>query len=179
MKNKKLAFVDIETTGFDVEKQEIIEIGVVIVNQNNGVLGDVVEEFEIKIQPEKIENADPEALSINGYNEADWMFAVSLKQAMELFAEKTKDAIFVAHNVAFDYAFIAKAFATTGVENKMFYAKMDTISFAYAKFHKQEDAPRMSLKALCEYFGIENERAHTALADTRATVEVYRKLLEM
>ncbi len=179
MKNKKLAFIDIETTGFDVEKQEIIEIGLVIVNQKDGVLGDIVEEWEVKIQPEKIENADAEALALNGYNEAEWMFAVSLQQAMETFAEKTKDCVMVAHNVAFDYSFLAKAFSTTGVKNQMFFAKIDTISFAFAKLHKLENAPRLNLNSLCEYFGIENERAHTALADTRATVEVYRKLLEL
>lgn len=179
MKNKKLAFIDIETTGFNVEKQEVIEIGLVIVNQKDGILGEIIDEFEVKIQPEKIENADAEALSINGYNEAEWMFAVSLQQAMEMLAEKTKDCVMVAHNVAFDYAFLAKAFAITGVENKMFFAKIDTISFAFAKLHKITDAPRLNLKSLCEYFGIKNERAHTALADTRATVEVYRKLLEL
>ncbi len=179
MKNKKLAFLDIETTGFDVEKQEIIEIGVVIMNQKDGVLGDMHEEFELKIKPEKLENADAEALALNGYNEAEWMFAMSLEQAMKVLAEKTKDCVMVAHNVAFDYSFIAKAFSTTGVKNEMFYAKLDTISFAFAKLHKLPDAPRLSLAALCEYFGIENERAHTALADTRATVEVYKKLLEL
>jgi len=179
MKNKKLAFLDIETTGFDVERQEIIEIGVVIVNQKDGVLGNVVEEFEIKIKPEKLENAEAEALSINGYNEADWMFAVSLEQAMTTFAEKTKDCVMVAHNIGFDYSFLAKAFSVTGVENKMFFAKLDTISFAFAKLHKLADTPRLNLKSLCEYFGIENERAHTALADTRAMVAIYRKLLEL
>ncbi len=179
MKNKKLAFIDIETTGFDVEKHEIIEIGGVIVEQKDGVPGNIVEEFEIKIRPERIENADPEALSINGYNEAEWMFAFDKQQAMELFAEKTKDAMMLAHNVAFDYAFLAKAFSDTGVENKMFYAKLDTLSFAYAKLHKRKDAPRMALGALCDYFGVENERAHTALADARATYEVYKKLIEL
>ncbi len=179
MKNKKLAFLDIETTGFDVEKQEIIEIGVVIMNQKDGVLGDLVEEFELKIQPTKIENASAEALAINGYNEAEWMFASTLEQAMAVFSEKTKDCVMVAHNVAFDYSFLAKAFATTGIENNMFFAKIDTISFAFAKLHKLPDAPRLNLKSLCEYFGVDNERAHTALADTRATVEVYRKLLEL
>jgi len=179
MKNKKLAFIDIETTGFDMEKHEIIEIGGVIVEQRDGVPGSIIDEFEIKIRPERIEDADAEALSINGYNEAEWMFALDKKQAMELFAEKTKDAVMLAHNVAFDYSFLAKAFSDTGVENKMFYAKLDTISFAYAKLHKQEDAPRMSLGALCEYFGVENSRAHTALADARATYEVYKKLIEL
>ena len=179
MKNKKLAFVDIETTGFDVENQEIIEIACVIIQQNNAILGDIVEEFEFKIKPQNIENADPEALSINGYNEADWLFASSLQQAMQTFAEKTKDCIFVAHNAAFDWAFIAKAFSTTGIENQMFYAKIDTISFAFAKLHENTKITRYSLGALCDYFEITNDRAHTALADTRATLEVYKKLLEL
>ena len=130
MKNKNLAFIDIETTGFNVETQEIIEIGCVIVAQNDGIPGEVIDEFDLKVKPEHLEAADPEALSVNGYNEAEWLFAMDLMQAMKVFAEKTKDCIFVAHNAAFDWSFIAKAFATTNVENQMYYAKLDTISFA-------------------------------------------------
>lgn len=179
MKNKNLAFIDIETTGFDMERQEIIEIGCVIVKQEHGTPTGIVEEFEIKIKPQRINEADPEALAINGYNEASWMFALDLPQAMELFASKVKDCIMVAHNVAFDYSFLAKAFAVTGVENTMFYAKLDTISFAYAKLKDDETVTRYSLGALCDRFGIENEKAHTALADARATYEVYEKLLSL
>jgi len=179
MKNKNLAFLDVETTGFDPEKHEIIELACVIVKQNDGVPGEVVEEFEFKIKPEKLENAEAEALAINGYNEMEWMFAVSLEQAMKVFAEKTKDCIFVAHNAAFDYSFIAKAFGITNIKNEMFYAKIDTLSYAYAKLGNDPTQTKFSLGALCERFGITNDRAHTALADTRATVEVYRKMLEL
>lgn len=179
MKNKNLAFIDIETTGFDIERQEIIEIGCVIVKQEEGVPVSIVEEFEIKIKPSRLNEADPEALAINGYNEASWMFALDLPQAMELFASKTKECIMVAHNIAFDYSFIAKAFAVTGVENKMFYAKLDTISFAYAKLAHDDTVTRYSLGALCEKFGVENSKAHTALADARATYEVYKHLLKV
>lgn len=177
MKNKNLAFIDIETTGFDIERQEIIEIGCVIVQQKNGVVGEIIEEFELKIKPERLNEADPEALAINGYNEAAWMFAVDLPQAMQLFAEKTKDCVMVAHNIAFDYSFIAKAFATTGVEDQLYYAKLDTISYAMAKLSNNPEVTRFSLGALCERYGVENERAHTALADARATLEVYKHLL--
>lgn len=179
MKNKNLAFIDIETTGFNVQTQEIIEIGCVIVSQKEGLLGDIIDEFELKIKPEKLENADPEALSINGYNEADWLFATNLEQAMKAFAEKTKDCIFVAHNVAFDWAFIAKAFAETAVESQLYYAKIDTISFAFGKLHQDPSVTRFSLAALCERFGVTNNKAHTALADARATSEMYRKLLKL
>lgn len=179
MKNKNIAFVDIETTGFDVENQEIIELACVIVKQVDGVPTDIVEEFEFKIKPKHIETASAEALSINGYNEMEWMFGVELEQAMEVFAEKTKECIFAAHNVAFDWSFMAKAFATTGVENKMFFMKIDTLTFAYAKLHKDPSVTKFNLGSLCERFGITNDRAHTALADTRATVDVYKKLLEL
>lgn len=178
MKNKNLAFIDIETTGFDMERQEIIEIGCVIAKQQDGVAGDIIDEFEIKIKPERLNEADPEALAINGYNEAAWMFALDLKQAMEMFAEKTKECVMVAHNIGFDYSFIAKAFSSTQVENKMFYAKIDTISYALAKLGKNPEVTRFALGALCEHYGIENERAHTALADARATYELYKKLQE-
>lgn len=179
MKNKNLAFIDIETTGFNVETQEIIEIGCVVVEQKEGQVGAVIDEFELKIKPERLDLADPQALAINGYNEAEWLFANDLKSALQVFSDKTRDCIFVAHNAAFDWAFIAKAFATTGVESKLFYQKIDTISFALAKLHKNPEVTKLSLQSLCSYFGIENTRAHTALADARATSELYRKLLEL
>ena len=178
MKNKNLAFIDIETTGFNIQQHEIIEIGVVIAKQKDGVPLEIIDEIEIKITPSRLNEADPEALAINGYNEAEWMFAYDLSSAMKLLSEKTKDCIMVAHNIAFDYSFIAKAFADTGIENQMFYAKIDTISFAFARLSHIPEVTRFSLGSLCEYYGITNERAHTALADSRATYKLYKKLTE-
>ncbi|MDD3694180.1 MAG: 3'-5' exonuclease [Candidatus Pacebacteria bacterium] len=178
MKNKNLAFIDIETTGLSPEKHEIIEIGIVIAKQQDGIVGDVLEEIELKIKPERIDEAEAEALSINGYSEAGWLFAMSLEQAMNVFAEKTKDCIMVAHNVSFDWSFLSRAFYTTGVENKMFYAKLDTISFAFAKFFNDKEITKFNLGFLCEHYGIENNNAHTALSDARATYSLYRKMTE-
>lgn len=181
MKKNNLAFVDIETTGFDPDTHEIIEIGLVLVKQigDNGDKFEIIEEIELKVKPERIEDADPQALKVNGYDPSQWVFAHSLKEAMTVFGEKTKDAIFVAHNVSFDLGFIDHAFKKTGVENQMFYPKLDTISMAYAKLHKNPQVEKFRLQKLCEYFGIKNERAHTALADARATFEVYEKLMNL
>ncbi len=181
MKKHNLAFVDIETTGLDPDKHEIIELGVVLVRQigDMGKDFEVIEEFEIKIKPEHIELADPQALKVNGYDASQWVFANTLTEAMKVFSEKTKDAIFVAHNMTFDYSFIDKAFKQTGVENKMFYAKLDTISMAYAKLHANPHIEKFRLQKLCEYFGVENERAHSALSDTRALFEVYKHLMKL
>jgi len=181
MRKNNLAFIDVETTGFDPQKHEVIEIGCVVVKQLNdiGTEFQILKELELKIKPERLEDADPGALRVNGYNDADWLFAHTLHEAMTVFAEATKDAVFVAHNLAFDYSFIQEAFKKTGIENKMFFQKMDTISIAFAKLHKDPTVERFSLQKLTEYFGIVNQRAHTALADARATFEVYEKMMKM
>ncbi len=181
MKIHNLAFIDTETTGTDPEKHEIIELAVIIARQvpreGKGPRLEIVEECEWKIKPQYLERAEEEALRINGYNEVDWMFAVERKKAMEEFAKKTQSCIFVSHNLVFDYGFVVKAFEETGVENRMHYGKLDTISMALARLYDVPLADRFSLRALCELLKVENSKAHTALADTKALVEVYRKLM--
>lgn len=181
MKVRNLAFVDVETTGTDFEKHEIIELALILTKQidrdGRGPKIEIIGEWEWKIKPEKIEDAEEEALRINGYNEVDWMFAVSLKNALEDFNKKASGAIFVSHNLLFDYNFVAKAYQKTGIENNMHYGKLDTISIAFARLYDAPQADKFSMKFLCELLKIENSKAHTALADTRALVEVYKKLM--
>ena len=182
MKKHTLAFIDTESTGLDYDRHELISIGVVLASQDwsgDYPVFDTIEEFELKINPEHIEDADPVALRVNKYDPADWIFAYTLSEAMKILSEKTKDAIMVSHNIAFDYAFLEKAFHRTGIENKMHYHKLDTISIAFAKLHGNNDVHRFSLRNLCEHFDIKNKNAHTALSDAHATFELYKKLMEL
>lgn len=181
MKKRNLAFIDLETTGLDPEKHEIIEIGAIIARQiqcaDKGCELEVIDELELKVKPEHLETSDPESLKINGYNEGDWLFAVSLQQAIKVLAEKTEGAILVAQNVSFDWSFLEKAFAKTGVANKMDFHRLDLLSMAYAKLYHNPAAQRFSLRSLCAHYEIRNERAHSALADIRATYEIYKKIV--
>ncbi len=173
-----LAFVDIETTGLDPEIGEIIELGIVVAKLKDGVLT-VTDELDLKIAPKHIETADPVALRVNGYDPADWIFAVSIEEALKIFSEKTKGAVFVAHNVTFDYGFIDTNLKRYSVENNMHYHKLDTISLAFGVLHNNDDIGKLSLRALCEKYGIENKKAHSAFADAYATYEVFKKLLNL
>ena len=170
-----MAFIEIETTGLDILKHEIIEIGCIIATP----LLKVVEEFEFKIKPERIEDADKTSLKINQYNPDQWVSARSLKEAIQTLSLKTKDCIMVGQNVAFDSAFLESAFAKTGIANNMHYHKLDTISIAWAKLHKDLSINHFSLREMCVRFGIKNEKSHTALSDARATYELYKKLMEL
>lgn len=176
MIDKKIfSFIDIETTGFIVGHHEMIEVACVLADPSKDY--EVIDELELKIKPSRIETADPQALRINGYNEAEWMFAYTMEQAMKALAEKIENTVMVAHNITFDWAFLDHAFRETGVEAK-FYRKLDSYSIAYAKFSNEPDVNKFSLKALAEYYGLTNEKAHTALADTRVTVAIFRELMK-
>lgn len=175
MKKHNFIFIDIETTGLNLLKHEIIEIGCVVTTPDLKV----IEEFELKIKPEHIENADPVALKINHYDKDVWHDAISLAEAMNILAFKSKDSIMVGQNVAFDSGFLEYAFAKTGVTNTMHYHKLDTISLAWAKLHKEPDLEHFSLRELCLRFGIENDKAHTGLGDARATFLLYKKLMSL
>lgn len=183
MRNHRLAFVDTETTGLMPDQHELIEIGLVLAEQSlsgdNKMVLKVINEFDIKIKPTHIETADPESLAVNHYKEEDWDSAVSLKEALQIFSDKTEGAMMVGHSVAHDFAFLQKAFAETGVENKMHYHKLDTISIAFAKLYSHMEVEKLSLRALCVYLGVENKNSHTALSDARATFEVFEKLMAL
>lgn len=178
MLQQTFAFIDVETTGLDRDKHEIIEIAAVIAKYRDGIFT-VVDELDLKIQPQNIETADPQALRVNGYNEADWIFAVSLEDAMKSFSEKTDGAVFVAHNATFDHGFIESAFKKTNVPDKMHYHRLDSMSIAFAVLNLNGDAGRLSLGALCEKYGIENKKAHSAFADAYATYEVFKAIMKL
>ena len=96
MRNHRLAFIDTEMTGFDPDVHELIEVGVVLVDQD-WTLGEpvftIVEEIEFKIKPSHIETADPVSLKINKYNEEEWQDAVTLKEGMNMLSQKTRGSM--------------------------------------------------------------------------------------
>ena len=175
MRKHNLAFVDIETTGLNFLENEIIEVGCIITDHKLKI----IEEFEFKIKPEHIENANKTALKINHYNEDDWQGAYSLEEAMKILLVKTKDCIMVGQNVSFDVTFLEYNFAKFKLNNMMHYHKLDTISIAWAKLNKEKDFEHFSLREMCKRFGIINENPHSALSDAQATFLLYKKLMSL
>lgn len=172
-----LAITDVETTGLDWEVHEIIEIGLIVARQPDLK---IVDELDVKVRPENIAAADPQALEVNGYSEEDWENSVSLKEAMERYQEKTRDSIFLAHPLTFDFNFIDRAFKKTGVENPMDYHQLDLFSMAWLATKDDELLPKVSLRALTEYFGLEPEpHPHRAINGARLAYQILVKLARL
>ena len=183
MKGTDLVFVDTETTGLDPQIHEIIEISVVRVSQK-WIAGEkpeftVVDEWSAKVRPENIKTADPASLRVNGYTVTGWNNSILMRDALVEFSKRTAGAIMVAHNVAFDAAFIDMNLSNYELPNRMHYHRLDTVSMAYAKLHHIPDVTRFSLGELCKYFNITNTDPHSALSDARACFELFKKLLAL
>ncbi|HEY4498024.1 MAG TPA: 3'-5' exonuclease [Candidatus Paceibacterota bacterium] len=168
-----LCFFDTETTRLDL-KAEIIELGAVRAEPKEfKSLG----EFEIKIKPEHIENAIPEALVINGYNEKDWQAAVSKEEGIKKFLEFVDNSILVANNLPFDWMWLQKAVEDLSLEPTYFYKGLDIFSLAWVVLGERPELPNLTLGQLANYFRVDQGHPHRALDDARTAYKVFLKLI--
>lgn len=169
-----LAITDLEMTGLDSTKHEIVEMGLVVVDQKTW---EVTDTLDLKVKPDHLETADPEALVVNGYRTEDWQDAVDLKTAVEQYVAKTKNAVFCAYNITFDWAFLEAAFKKTGIKDTMDYHRIDIPSIAWAKM-QGKGASQVRLSSMARYFGIPEEpKVHRAINGAMLAYEVLKRLI--
>jgi len=173
-RDRPLAFTDVETTGLDETQHEIIEIGLVLADQRTL---DVIAKMNVLVKPEHIERAEARALEVNGYDEEKWRDAGPLKDAMDVYAQMTRNAMFIAHSVTHDWAFIKAAFRQTGVMNQMDYHRIDLWTVAYEALKDAADCHSLRLKDICSFLGVPEEpMPHRGINGALSALEVYRQL---
>lgn len=172
--DRPLVITDLETTGLIPGFHEIIEVGVVVVDQRTL---EVITLFESRVMPEYPERATPEAVSVNGFDVKLWKDAPNLQSVMKLYSALTKDGVFSSHNITFDWPFIEQAFKKTGVSDLMDYHRVDLFTIAWERL-RNSGIGRFNLKYLCEHLGVDPEpEVHSALNGAFAAYQVLKKLL--
>ncbi len=173
-RSRRLAITDFETSGVDPRVHEILEIGLIVVEQDSL---EVVDTLDMKVKPEHIETASQTALSLNGYDERNWKDAVSLTDAIAVYASKTKYAIFCSHNVTFDWGFATEAFYRTGVMHDMDYHRIDLFTVAWALL-RPEGVQDFTLSGIGSHLGVEPEPVpHRAINGASNAYHVLRRLI--
>lgn len=174
--NLKLAFTDTETTGLDENQHEIIEIATIIYDPETDT---VLDEWEKKIAPAHLETAQSEALKINGYAENPDLYTGRLKPTLIKFNSLVKDCAIVGQNIDFDLRFLVKSMRENDIKpNWNHRRKLDLMSLAWPVV-KDSEINGLGLFDLCNFFGISNVGAHSALIDCRRAYEVYRCLMKI
>jgi DNA polymerase-3 subunit epsilon len=102
-----IAFVDLETSGLDPSRHDIIDLGVVLVDARSL---EVLDEHEALVMPERLGNAQLDALAINGFSTAAWECALPLREALLAVAPLLDGALIASHNVGFDWSFLEAGF---------------------------------------------------------------------
>ena len=163
----KRAFVDVETTGLDPSKHEIIEFAVVFEDGSSS---------SFKLSPDRIDQADPEALKVNGYTSAAWDDSFSQEQGAKEIAKLLDECILVGHNIKFDFSFIEELCKRHQCRLNISYHTIDTVTLAYVIMAK-EGLNSLSLKSVCEFLGIEPEDSvHRAAEGAIRAKAVYEAL---
>lgn len=163
MKKTKYAFIDIETTGLDCYKHEIIEIAILTDSQK----------YHVKVSPQRLDIADSKALEINGYNSKDWDGAVRACDVALKTSNMLEGCVIVGHNPGFDMGFLGELWELYNCNPYIDKRYIDTIVLA------REHLPRCrsySLDSIRDYLGWSKIGNHSALIDCEDTERLFRLL---
>lgn len=158
--NQLYVVVDIETTGGSMPYHRITELGAVKVRN-----GEVIEKFQTLVNPERWISREIQALT--GITNEMVKTAPRFAEVLEEFDEFTKDAIFVAHNVGFDYGFIQGEFEKC---EKRFVRPHICTKVGMKKHYPGLES--YSLKNLTSHFNISLTQHHRALCDAEAAAQL-------
>jgi DNA polymerase-3 subunit epsilon len=154
------AVVDIETTGGRKNGNSITEIAVVKVQNSQ-----VISEWSSLVNPRT--RIPPYITHLTGITNQMVAQAPLFEQIADELAGQLSDAIFVAHNVSFDYGFIKSAYNNMGRTFRK--AKFCTVINSRKTF---PGLPSYSLGNLTQHFDIDLDNHHRALSDARATADL-------
>jgi DNA polymerase-3 subunit epsilon len=159
------AIIDIETTGQSPANGRITEIAIFA---HNGF--EITDSFSSLINPECF--IPGFITNLTGIDNNMVRSAPKFYEVARKIVEMTEDAVFVAHNVNFDYKFIQEEFKRLGYDYQR--RTMCTVKMG-RKFLPGYQS--YSLGKLCSQVGITIESRHRAAGDALATVKLFELIL--
>jgi DNA polymerase-3 subunit epsilon len=160
---RKLVFLDVESTGTNSFDNRITEIGALVYEN-----GKLVDTFETLINPKTY---IPYFLTqMTGISNEMVKNAPEFGDVSKKLSEVLEDAVFVAHNVAFDYNFIKQSFLRVGVEYSADHFCTVQLSRNLYPQHK-----RHGLDNIMQRMNIHCDRRHRAFDDAEVIYKFYDK----
>lgn len=167
--DREWAFLDIETTGLSLERDEIIEIAVFVANEMEVKLSwSVLIKTEVTVPAMITELTGITSEMLCNGN-------MDIICALKHLAEIIKDRTVVCYNKKFDISFLEIAYRENGLDCPIGKV-IDVLSLARKRVRNIQN---YKLGSLAEYFDIVYEKQHRALADCEILHEVFLKLNEI
>jgi DNA polymerase-3 subunit epsilon len=160
-RDQKFCVVDIETNNLPVGDARVIEIGAVMLQGRT-----IIDEFHSLIYTDFLPD---NIINLTGITPQMLEDAPDEGEVLEKFRLFLGRALFVAHNVDFDYGFLCAAYRRHG-NPPLLNRKLCTIKLA----RKTIESPKYGLATLRQVLGIDDGVLHRGLDDARSAVEVFR-----
>lgn len=164
--NNLYAILDIETTGGKYNEEGITEIAIY---RFDGL--EIVDQFCSLVNPEK--SIQPFVVNLTGINNKMLYNAPKFYEVAKRVIEITKNCIIVAHNAQFDNRILASEFDRLGYS-----FEKETLCTVELSKKLLPNLPSYSLGKLVRSLGIPISDRHRAQGDAKATVELFKLLLE-
>ena len=167
MKDAKFAITDIETTGNGIKGNRITEICVMVV-QN----GELIDQYSSLVNPSQSIPLYIESLT--GINDEMVSNAPQFSEIADEIDKITKDCIFVAHNVSFDYNILRAEF--TNINRDFKRKRICTVRLT------KKLIPGLfsySLGNICTSINIPHFDRHRAGGDCEATVTLFQRCVSL
>lgn len=172
--NARFVVLDTETTGFDYNKDRILCIGAIVL-QNNSI--SIQDSFEVYIEQEYYNQSTAQ---IHGILREIVLQRPKELEALQHFLEFLGDSIIIAHHAKFDITMINNALERNGLP-KLTNKTIDTAELYKKSLLKSpllERKENYSLDDLAEKFDISTKDRHTALGDAFITAIAFLKIVE-
>jgi DNA polymerase-3 subunit epsilon len=162
---KRLAFVDLETTGGTATTDRITEIGIIEVDESG------VREWSSLVNPEM--PIPPFIQNLTGISNQMVADAPTFGELAEEIHARLADRIFIAHNARFDHGFLKNEFRRTGHEFRP--PVLCTVRLSRKLF---PGFARHNLDSLVERHRLQVTQRHRALGDAQLIWQFWQKLGE-
>lgn len=172
-RNRPLLFIDLEMTGLDAEKHEIIEVAALRVRQPDFV---VENSYYTKVTPTHIETADPKALRLLRYSDESWKEGIPLKQVLQELSDFAPGCMLAGWSVQNEWDFLNAALKQHGLPYFYTHHLIEVFSLAYSKFYSRTDIPFLNLPNVARALNIYLDQ-HKPDSDVRATYEIFKALV--
>lgn len=160
-----LVFVDVETTGLDPLRHEIIEVAII---SKSFV-------YCTKIKPSSKSIIDPQAIAINGYNKTEWRNAPTAAAIAPKIGKLLNNKTIVAHNPIFDVSFIDELLFKHEEPARFNRRLIDTTVLAHEHL-LMCGLKSLSLDSIRQFFNWSLEGNHRAPKDAEDCMKLYYKL---
>lgn len=168
MFEKNFVIVDLETTGLSPQKNEIIEIGAIKVEN-----GKIIDTMDIFIKPKV--PVSKFITRLTGITNEMLEEGYDIQEGMSKFVDFSKGYTLIAHNAKFDMGFLNSNM------NYCFNKNLENEYLDTLKISKEmiKGLSSYKLESLANFFNVDYNGAHRAIKDCEITLDVYNNLMQL